>query len=68
MWEAMFKTENGYRRHSLGNTGKGTDRRNDKVQELGFDSVTNKLILAPFNPPERKIERAARLGTIGIRN
>jgi len=31
--EAMAKTGNGYKRHSLRNTGKGDDRRKDKLEQ-----------------------------------
>jgi hypothetical protein len=31
LWHAMRLTGNGYKRHSLRNTGKGTDRRRDKL-------------------------------------
>lgn len=32
LWHAMSVTGKGYRRHSLRNTGKGDDRRKDKLQ------------------------------------
>lgn len=55
LWHVMSKTGNGYRRDSLRNTGKGTDRRADKLGD------TCEVIF------ETKLQRKARLGQIGIR-
>lgn len=32
LWQAMGTTGNGYRKHSLRNTGRGDDRRKDKLE------------------------------------
>ena len=57
LWTAMQKTGKGYHRQSLKRTGKGVDRRNDKLKETldGF---------APFNTPEGKLARKARIGVL----
>jgi hypothetical protein len=35
LWHAMAATGNGYRRHSLRHTGRGNDRRKDKLEFNG---------------------------------
>ena len=57
----MGKTGKGYRRHSLRHTGEGKDRRNDKLRDTPDG-------LIPFDPPEGKLVRKARLGGIGVRS
>ena len=57
LWQAMQIRGKGYRRHSLKHTGKGGDRRNDKLRDTAEGRV-------PFNPPEGKLLRAARLGRL----
>ena len=52
LWHAMAATGNGYKRDSLKRTGRGDDRRNDKLR---------------FASKESKIQRRARLGRIGAR-
>lgn len=72
LWHAMQVTGKGYKRHSLRNTGRGTDRRSDKLREVRVPSndLTRPFELViehtPFNPPESKLERAARLGRLGL--
>lgn len=61
LWNAMGKTGKGYRRHSLRHTGEGKDRRNDKLRDTPDG-------LIPFDPPEGKLVRKARLGGVGVRS
>ena len=42
LWKAMAKTGNGYKRHSLRNTGRGDDRRKDK---FGTTKLSRRLAL-----------------------
>lgn len=58
LWAAMGKTGRGYRRHSLRHTGKGDDRRKDK---LGTTKIERQLIqqqTAPWKRTPRQIRRA----------
>jgi hypothetical protein len=57
LWTAMQKTGKGYHRPSLKHTGKGVDRRNDKLKETNDGFV-------PFTTPEGKLTRKARLGIL----
>ena len=61
LWRRMTETGKGYKRDSLRNTGKGTDRRNDKLSEDG------KVIYSRYNQlrPEGKLERKFRLASMG---
>jgi hypothetical protein len=44
LWRAMSITSKGYRRHSLKHTGRGNDRRADKLKSDGSASkVSNKF-------------------------
>ena len=63
LWNAMGKTGNGYKRDSLRHTGKGVDRRNDKLLET-TDDDGKRVFVARW---ESKIARRARLGTLGVR-
>lgn len=44
LWRAMQATGRGYRRHSLRNTGRGEDRRKDKIEavELGISPMARR--------------------------
>ena len=57
LWTVMQTTGKGYRRHNLDRTGKRSDRRNDKLRDTNDGYV-------PYNPPESKLQRRARLGTL----
>jgi hypothetical protein len=63
LWKAMHKTGHGYRKYSMGHTGEGLDRRNDKLGE-STDS-DGKVIFVERT--ESKLQRAARHGVIGVR-
>lgn len=39
LWDTMMKTGKGYKMQSLRNTGKGTDRRADKLEQLGVSRL-----------------------------
>lgn len=63
LWAAMHKTGHGYKRHSLRRTGKGLDRRNDKLGES--TDADGKVVFVESH--ENKMQRRARLGTLGVR-
>ena len=68
LWNVMSATGKGYRRHSLRHTGIDKDRRNDKLKEVAFidDDGQQKLEWTPFEPAESKLQRCARLSSIGL--
>lgn len=51
LWQAMTKTGHGYRKHSLKHTGKGKDRRNDKLE--GLTAGWSKAFRSHFNKHAR---------------
>ena len=69
LWHAMAATGNGYKRDSLKRTGRGDDRRNDKLRMVeSLDAYEKpKVEYVPFASKESKIQRRARLGRIGAR-
>ncbi len=60
LWRTMSNTGKGYKRHSLRNSGKGKDRRADKLGPEGRPIMHG-------NRPERKLERKVRLGNMYAR-
>ena len=60
LWRTMCSSGEGYKRDSLRNTGRGTDRRADKLDENG------KVIYSAYDQlrPEGKLERKVRLGQL----
>lgn len=74
MWDIMTKRGHGYKMHSLRHTGKGADRRADKlraVPTIETDEEGNEkqvINYLEFDPPESKIERGARLQTLTRRD
>ena len=73
IWNVMTETGNGYKRHSLRNTGIDDDRRNDKLHAKEVISIEDgeerqKIEHVPFRNGESKIERGARLGTLTLKS
>lgn len=70
LWEIMSLTGKGYKQHSLRHTGEGDDRRKDKLKEVYStnEDGSTRIDHEPFMCPESKIQRAARLQTIGRKN
>ena len=68
LWKTMSNTGHGYKRHSLRNSGKGKDRRADKLGPEGrpmvYTTTHDDEIFGTYTKdrPERKLERKVRLG------
>lgn len=61
MWRIMGHTGEGYRRHSLKNSGKGLDRRNDKLREVASINEDGEPEIVFLERKEGKMQRKFRL-------